>query len=91
LQPLVDLYGGYIYIDRGSHQSFKWYITKRDNILKLVEYFKKHPARSGKKNRLHLIPKYYKLKDIKIYKETSGTFLEKSWEYFWVKWEYYKY
>jgi hypothetical protein len=23
LQPLVDLYGGYIYIDRGSHQSFK--------------------------------------------------------------------
>ena len=40
LTPLVDLYGGNVYIDRGSSQSFKWYIYKKENILKLIEYFK---------------------------------------------------
>ncbi len=29
LQPLLETYGGNIYIDRGSSQSFKWYITKK--------------------------------------------------------------
>ena len=42
LQPLVDLYGGNIYIDRGSSKSFKW--TKREEILNLVEYFKQNPS-----------------------------------------------
>ena len=40
LTSLVDLYGGNVYIDRGSSQSFKWYISKKENILKLIEYFK---------------------------------------------------
>jgi hypothetical protein len=78
LTPLVDLYGGNVYIDRGSSQSFKWYLTKREDILKLIEYFKKHPSRSAKKNRLHLIPKFYELKDMKAHKALPGTFLEKS-------------
>ena len=91
LQPLIELYGGNIYIDRGSNLSFKWYITKREDVLKLVEYFKKHPARSGKKNRLYLIPQFYKLKDSTSDKTVfdTGIYLEKSWEYFWNKWESY--
>jgi len=91
LTPLVDLYGGNVYIDRGSHQSFKWYITKREDILKLIEYFKKYPSRSAKKNRLHLIPKYYELKDMKAHKALPGTYLEKSWQYFFSKWLKYEY
>jgi len=90
LLPLVDLYGGNVYIDRGSSQSFKWYITKREDVLNLVEYFKKHPSRSAKKNRLHLIPKYYELKDMKAHKALSGTYLEKSWQYFFSKWLKYE-
>ena len=90
LQPLVDLYGGNIYIDRGSSQSFKWYITRREDILKLIEYFKIYPSRSAKKNRLHLIPKYYELKDLKAHKALPGTFLEKSWQYFYNKWLKYE-
>jgi LAGLIDADG endonuclease len=78
LQPLVELYGGYIYIDKGSSLSFKWYITKREDILKLVEYFKIYSSRSAKKNRLHLIPKYYKLKDLKAHKSLPGSKLDKS-------------
>lgn len=89
-QPLLDIYGGHIYIDRGSSQSFKWYITKREDILNLIEYFKKYPSRSGKKNRLHLIPKYYELKDLKAHKALPGTFLEKSWKYFYNKWLKYE-
>lgn len=90
LQPLVELYGGNIYIDRGSSQSFKWYITKREDILKLIEYFKTHPSRSAKKNRLHLIPRFYELKDLKAHKAIPGTFLEKSWDYFYNKWLKYE-
>lgn len=91
LTPLVDLYGGNVYIDRGSSQSFKWYITKREDILKLIEYFKKYPSRSAKKNRLHLIPKFYELKDMKAHKALPGTYLEKSWQYFYSKWLKYEY
>ena len=86
LQPLVDLYGGNIYIDNGSSQSFKWYITKREDILDLIEYFKKHTPKSAKKNRLHLIPKFYELKDLKAHKALSGTLLEKTWQNFMIKW-----
>lgn len=90
LQPLLEIYGGNIYIDRGSSQSFKWYITKREDILKLIEYFKIYPSRSAKKNRLHLIPKYYELKDLKAHQALPGTFLEKSWKYFNNKWLKYE-
>lgn len=90
LQPLIELYGGNIYIDRGSSQSFKWYITKREDILNLLEYFKTHPSRSAKKNRLHLIPKYYELKDLKANKALSESFLGKSWQYFYNKWLKYE-
>jgi hypothetical protein len=90
LQPLKDLYGGYVYIDRSVHQSFKWYITNREDIIKLLNYFKKHPSRSSKKNRLHLIRKFYDLKDLKAYDALPNSKLRKSWEYFWIKWEKYE-
>ena len=90
LQPLLELYGGHIYIDRGSSQSFKWYVTKRENILNIIDYFKTHPSRSAKKNRLHLVPKYYELKDLKAHKALPGTLLEKSWKYFQTKWLKYE-
>ena len=71
LQPLIELWGGNIYIDRGTHQSFKWYLTRKEDILNLIEYFKLNPSRSAKKNRLHLVPKYYQLKDLKAHKASS--------------------
>ena len=89
LQPLVALYGGSIYIDSSS-RTFKWYISKREDILKLVEYFKIHPSRSAKVKRLHLIPKLYELKDLKAHKALPSTFLNKSWQYFIDKWLKYK-
>jgi hypothetical protein len=90
LQPLIELYRGNIYIDNGKSQSFKWYITKREDILNLLEYFKNYPSRSAKKNRLHLIPKYYELKDLKAHKANQGSYLEKSWRIFLSKWLSYE-
>jgi len=90
LQPLVDIYGGNIYIDKGSSLSFKWYITKKEDILKIIEYFKNHPSRSAKNKRLHLIPKFYELKELKAHKALANSFLEKSWKYFYTKWLKYE-
>ena len=90
LQPLVDIYGGNIYIDNSTHKSFKWYITKREDILSLVKYFKTYPLRSAKKNRLFLIPKYYELKDLKAHKAFPDTLLYKSWQIFYSKWLKYE-
>lgn len=90
LNPLTELYGGYIYIDRGSHKSFKWYITKKEDILKILEYFKNYSPKSLKKNRLHLVPKFYELKDMKAHKANNETLLAKSWNIFLKKWLTYE-
>jgi len=90
LTPLVELFGGYVYIDRGGHGSFKWYLTKKEDILNLINYFKKYPSRSAKKNRLHLIPKFYELKAMKAHIAPSGSLLSKSWDTFMNKWNNYE-
>ncbi len=89
LNPLVELYGGSVYVNRAG-PSFKWYITKREDIINIVEYFKKHPARYAKKQRLHLIPKCYSLKDLKAHKALPGTCLAKNWQSFLSKWLKYE-
>jgi len=87
LKPLTDIYGGNIYIDRGSSQSFKWYISKREIILKLIDYFKCHPSRSAKNKRLHLIPKFYELKDLKAHEAPENSYLSKAFKFFIEKWD----
>ena len=86
LQPLIELWGGSVYIDRGKNQSFKWYISKKEDILNLIEYFKLNPSRSSKKNRLHLIPDFYRLQSLKANNALTGSLLEKSWNSFFNKW-----
>ena len=90
LIPLTDIWKGYIYIDRNSN-TFKWYITNREDVFNFIEYLKLNPSRSAKKNRLHLIPKYYKLKDLKAHKALQDSFLKKSWNTFLLKWLNYSY
>lgn len=90
LTPLVELFGGSVYIDRGGYGSFKWYVTKKEDILNLIEYFKKYPSRSAKNNRLHLVPKLYELKDMKAYIAPLDSLLAKSWNTFINKWNNYE-
>ena len=90
LTPLVELFGGYVYIDRGGNGSFKWYVTKKEDILNLIEYFKKYPSRSAKNNRLHLVSKLYELKGMKAHIAPSESLLSKSWNIFINKWNNYE-
>lgn len=91
LQPLLDVYGGSIYIDRTSN-NFKWYISDKKGIMNLISYFKIYPAKSLKKNRLHLIPKCYELKEMGAHKalEETNPLLAKSWLLFKAKWAKYE-
>ena len=91
LQPLLDIYGGSIYIYRTSN-NFKWYISDKEGIIKLISYFKQYPPKSLKKNRLHLIPRCYELKEMGAHKalEETNPLLAKSWVIFKAKWAKYE-
>ncbi len=90
LQPLLDIYGGSIYIDRTSN-NFNWYVSDKKGIINLIRYFKQYPSRSLKKNRLHLIPRCYELKEMGAHKslEETNPLLAKSWVIFKAKWAKY--
>lgn len=88
LKPLPELYNGSIYIDK-TNNSFKWYISEKQNILKLVEYFKNYPPRSLKKNRVLMINKCYDLKIMCAHK-SNDTYLAKAWSIFLDKWNKYE-
>ena len=89
LQPILDVYGGSVYIDR-NNKTFIWYIYDKNSIMRLIQYFKNYPSRSIKKNRLHLIPKYYELKEIGADKaKENQIYLSKSWQNFLQKWKKY--
>ena len=90
LQPLLEIYGGKVNIDK-ANKTFIWNISNKEEILKLIEYFKKYPSRSIKSNRLHLIPKCYELKKIGAHKaKENEIYLIKSWKYFLEKWNKYR-
>ena len=90
LNPLIEIYGGYVYIDNGSSQSFKWYITKREDVLKLLEYFKNYHTKSDKIKRIILVKNFYELKDMKAHKISDDYLLDKSWVLFYKKWLNYE-
>ena len=90
LMPLTELYEGHIYMDRAGNGSYKWYVTKKEHILKLLEYFKLQPCRSAKNNRLHLIPKIYELKEKRAHVADKESSLAKSWSNIIEKWNKYE-
>jgi len=89
LTILANIYGGNVYIDKSRYESFKWYISKKEDIIKLIDYFKLYPSLSAKKTRLHLIPKYYKLKELKVHKAPENSLENKAWRIFLNKWMTY--
>lgn len=76
--------------DRVFFKKKTWYVTKKEDILNLIEYFKKYPSRSAKNNRLHLIPKIYEFKGMKAHIAPSESLLAKSWNILINKWKNYE-
>ena len=88
LLPLVELYGGSVYIDR-TNNTFKWYISNKEGILNILEYLKKNTPKSMKKNRLYLIARCYELKSLGAHKAKDNNLI-KAWNYFLEKWNKYE-
>ena len=89
LEDLVYLYGGNIYplVKQGA---FKWMVYRKDDISKLMEYFKINPAKSAKQKRLNLLKKYYDLKYQKAHISSPNSLLTKNWNKFLKDWDNYK-
>lgn len=76
---------GKVYFDKGGYGSYKWSIQSKKDIEFFIDYVKNCPTRSHKKQRLFLIPKYYKLKNLKAYEQAS--ILNKAWLIFTEDWK----
>lgn len=88
LDALLPIYGGSIYMQKQT-VAFKWVVFRKNEILALLEYFKKYPLRSAKKNRVFLIPKYFLLKGLKAHLALPNSILAKQWKLFLQKWDSY--
>lgn len=88
LNQINSLYGGYVYIDRGSLK-YKWYITRKEDIEKLLEYFKMFPPKTPKVNRILLIPKFYLLKSQGAHRAEKNSNLGKAWNKFYTSFKDY--
>jgi hypothetical protein len=82
---ITKIYGGNIYTHSSS--SFRWTISKKEELLQIINnYFNYYPLKSKKFIRLILIKKYYELKKIKAHKEIKNSFLKKTWLNLLKKW-----
>ncbi len=87
LDVLCELYGGSVYIEKTS---FKWVVSKKSEIINLLEYFKICPCKSAKLNRINAVHKYLELRELKAHLAGNSTILGKAWKSFlftWSKWE----
>uniref|UniRef100_UPI0023D8A802 hypothetical protein n=1 Tax=Gonatophragmium mori TaxID=2966219 RepID=UPI0023D8A802 len=89
LDDLVKLYGGNIYV-MVKQGAFKWTVFRKDDILKLKEYFNLNKSRSAKQKRINLLDKYYDLRKHKAHILGSNVILNKEWNKFLKDWENYK-
>ena len=80
IKDFKSVFGGNIYFDKGGYGSYKWSIQSKKDVEMFLEYIKIYPSRSHKNQRFFLIPKYYKLKLLKAYKQDPGSALDKAWQ-----------
>lgn len=86
LEPLVELYGGTIY-PMIKQEAFKWTCFKKKEILSLVDdYFKFNPCRSEKIMRIHMVNKFYELRNLHAHKASPDSVLGKAWKHYLIKW-----
>lgn len=89
LDPLVALYGGAVYAVKTT-ESFKWTVSRKEEVLALLKYFTENKLKSAKMNRVRIIPEIYEcfkkgmLKE-SLNKTTEGKLCERLRD----KWETY--
>ena len=83
IQEFKTIFGGSIYFDNTLNGYYVWSVQSRIDILRVKDSFIKG-CRSNKSKRMFLIEDYYRLKDLKAYKEDSIFY--KPWLNFIHKW-----
>jgi len=69
--------------------AYKWTVFRKDEIIKLCEYFKINPCRSAKQRRFNLVPNYFLLRELKAHLASPNSVLTKNWNKFLKKWGNY--
>jgi Cytochrome C and Quinol oxidase polypeptide I/LAGLIDADG endonuclease len=80
-----EAFGGAVYFDTSQNGYYKWTIQSRSNIFMMLDYFKLYPSHSAKAKRLHLVEKYFELRDLRAYDPNST--LHSAWRNFELKWK----
>jgi len=69
LDILVAEFNGNIYKDdKGKYVSYKWSIQSKQDILIFINYLNKFPLHTLKKNRVLMVPEYYRLYELHAFK-----------------------
>lgn len=89
IEYFKNIFNGNIYFDKSQNGYYIWTIQSKDDVLNFINYIKNNPSRTLKYNRLLLCNKYYKLKELKAYKEPINTPINKAWINFLNKWKSY--
>jgi hypothetical protein len=83
--PFLERFGGSVFYDKSQNGYYKWSISAKQDIFNFLEYIKINSLFSHKSKRLHLIPKYYELKELKAH-NSKDPLLNKAWLQFLNKW-----
>nr|AIT94633.1 putative LAGLIDADG homing endonuclease [Chlorosarcina brevispinosa] len=65
---------------------YHWYFRSYSDVFQFLQYLKKHPLRSAKKNRLFLLNLYFSLKKRKAHLADYESIQFKNWKNFCKKW-----
>jgi len=88
LDILEDIYGGKVYAN-GKTGNFKWVVSRKQEVLNLLDYFKEHPLMSKKMVRVNLIKDVYTGFKNSWYNKPESSLERKQWSYLMLKWTDY--
>nr|YP_636276.1 putative site-specific DNA endonuclease [Tupiella akineta]AAV80698.1 putative site-specific DNA endonuclease [Tupiella akineta] len=77
-EPFRQIFGGVLSMDKRSN-TYKWSISKKEDIFFFCAYLKKHSLRSHKHKRILLIPEFFKLRQMRAYLHSPETPTYKTW------------
>nr|AOC61658.1 putative lAGLIDADG homing endonuclease [Gloeotilopsis planctonica] len=84
-QFFQQFFGGKIHLDKRCN-TYKWALSKKEEILFFANYLTKYPLRSFKKKRFFLISEFFALRQIRAYAQPPETLTYKAWCLFEKKW-----
>jgi len=89
LDQIALIYGGNVY-PHGKVGAFKWTISKKAEVLNMLDYFSAHPLRSKKMVRVLLIQSIYEAYKKSYHKKPVTSIEGKKWTKLFTKWTDYE-